>query len=202
MSHFLSLCLVQKFVTFRDWEGNAICIGRWVWIKLFRCFPSLPTLHIFPLSVPETTQEGKERDGMFMTKETMSGGSGESHVEGRKLLSWVGGNLRSFFPWLNLMYINMACWLPLLWVATTLYWSVICVVLFQPLSPFLLSFLFNMGFLCLFFPFVFFFNCLCAVLRCPVNIYPRDTMVIEAQKKGKFGSYSALFYFSDRPLRQ
>jgi hypothetical protein len=36
-----------------------------------------------------------------------------------------------------------------------------------------------------------FFNCLCAVLRCPVNIYPKDAVVIEAQKKGKFGSYAA-----------
>lgn len=138
-----------------------------------------------------------------MRKEMMIGGSGESHAEGRKLLSWMGENLCSLFPWPNFMYINLVCNILLASASLgsyhTLLKSHLCCFIPNLIS--FLTLLFNMGFFCLFFPFVF-FNCLCAVLRCPVNIYPRDSMVIEAQKKGKFGSYSALFYFSFWPLRQ
>lgn len=81
-------------------------------------------------------------------------------------------------------------WL-LLWVGTTLYLNFICRVLFLSylLSHSLshLTWVFSVSS----FP-LSFFNCFCAVLCCPVNIYPKDTVVIEARKKGKFGSYSAL----------
>lgn len=81
-------------------------------------------------------------------------------------------------------------WL-LLWIVTTLYLNLVCVVLFLSyLLSHSLSYL-TWVFSVSSFP-LSFFNCLCAVLRCPVNIYPKDAVVIEAQKKGKFGSYAAL----------
>jgi hypothetical protein len=101
------------------------------------------------------------------------------------LLMWVGENLCSFFTWPNLMYINMACNAQLAVTSLgsyhTLLNSCLC-FLFQTLSHFLLSSLFNMGFLCLFFPFVLFFFKLS--LRC--SLLPSEYL-----SQGHHGDWSS-----------
>lgn len=107
----------------------------------------------------------------------------------------IGGGESEFVLSLDLNFMlhewNVKPYWLLLWLGTTLYLNLFFVVVF--LSCLLSHFLSSLT--CVFsvssFP-LYFFNCLCAVLCCPVNIYPKDAVVIEAQKKGKFGSYAAL----------
>jgi hypothetical protein len=104
----------------------------------------------------------------------------------------IGGGESEYFIGPELHVVRMECKTvlaaPMFRYHTVLKSFLCCCIPF--LSPVTLSYL-TWVFSVSSFP-LSFFNCLCAVLRCPVNIYPKDAVVIEAQKKGKFGSYAAL----------